>query len=298
MKNKLIYLLSLLIVLALYSCNQNEKSDSVVNQVEITKIEISEQEYLSDIIGMESIDTTKELSIYGEVIDGNFNITITRTSENDKSVTGEVFVNGIFACHSLELPWKNNASYISSIPSGTYDAILRYDKADKWRLQLLNVPGRSGIQLHVGNWPTQIEGCVLVGDQVYNYKNELRNSVQAYNRIKEQFYGTRNPTSTPDVDITVTIKYNAGRTVFDNGRTDHNRNKYTYIKQAIWQDGHPANPTPTNWKEYKRDLKHVYMKDPDGSMHLRISLFGGNSEYAFNINGPWRRSSSSYSRTN
>ncbi|WP_430416849.1 DUF5675 family protein [Marinobacter adhaerens] len=160
-----------------------------------------------------------------------FEIEIKRTSHNSNSITGELHVNGKFVSHTLELPYKNNESYVSSIPAGTYDAYLRYDKDDKWRLQLEDVPNRSGIQIHIGNWPSQIEGCVLVGTKVINSTDTLEGSEEAYKRLKRAFYAMSNPTtspnppdlevfsadnpiSSPDVRVTVEISYYPTRTTF------------------------------------------------------------------------------------
>src|SRR4051794_965885 len=61
-------------------------------------------------------------------------ITIKRTYfEAGRCTTGELFVNGRFVAHTLELPWRNNASYVSSIPDGTYRAILRWENPLGWR---------------------------------------------------------------------------------------------------------------------------------------------------------------------
>jgi Family of unknown function (DUF5675) len=145
-----------------------------------------------------------------------FAITVFRTSENSNSVTGELYVNQQFISHTLELPWHGNKSYISSIPPGTYNGWLRYDKPlDRWRIQLDNVPMRPGIQIHIGNRPFQIQGCLVVGDKVFNTQNRLEDSAKAYARLKNKFYGTDNPISTPDKSITVTVTYNPARTEFN-----------------------------------------------------------------------------------
>ncbi|WP_422351529.1 DUF5675 family protein [Flagellimonas sp.] len=210
----------------------------------------------------------------------NWVLKIKRTSYNTNSVTGELFIKNMFICHTLELPWQQNRSYISSIPSGIYDAFLRYDKNDKWRLQLKNVPNRTGIQIHIGNYPSQIQGCVLVGEKVYNAKNSLANSAQAYNKIKRAFYGTDSPNSTPDVKIKVQIEYNHGRT------------KFISERGSIWehQDGENwlDTYTPHKYTEYDRDLKHIYLLSIDKDMHQRFPLFGGVKEYKY-FDGPWEK---------
>ncbi|RXM52933.1 hypothetical protein BOQ64_00520 [Chryseobacterium sp. CH25] len=119
---------------------------------------------------------------------------------------GYLIANGKSICYTLELPWKDNLNNISCIPIGTYKGILRYDKKDGWRIQLDNVPNRTGVQIHMGNYTTQIEGCVLVGTDAKVENCSVLNSSAAYVKLKEAFYGTNNPNSTPNKKITVTFK--------------------------------------------------------------------------------------------
>ncbi|WP_316747601.1 DUF5675 family protein [Pedobacter gandavensis] len=221
----------------------------------------------------------------------DFTLTIIRTSENIGSTTGELFINGNFVCHTLELPWQNNASYISSIPAGTYTARIRYDKKDQWRVQLNNVPNRSGVQLHIGNYPSQIQGCVLVGDEVYNKENRIAGSEIAFNRLRSEFYGTTGePISSPDVDIKVEIKYTVARTKFIN---EYNV-EWEYAKDDIWLYG----PERLVNNEYKRDLKFIYIKYRGPNTYYRFPIHGGIWEYASKKDGPWDSAEVYYRREN
>jgi hypothetical protein len=217
----------------------------------------------------------------------DFNILIVRTSYNSGSTTGELFVNGKFIAHTLELPWENNRSYISAIPAGKYTAHLRYDKNDKWRLQLDNVPNRTGVQLHIGNYPSQIQGCVLVGDEVFNESNKIEKSGSAYNRLKTEFYGSATPNTTPDKQIQVTIKYNIGRTELVN-KTGV---VWRHADTNIWLQG----PERLENKEYKRDLKYIYIKYRGPNFYFRFPIHGGRSEFANQANGPWTQSDDEFS---
>lgn len=65
---------------------------------------------------------------------------------------------------SLELPWKENQNSISCIPKGIYKVTTTYSqkyKKDMW--QVMDVPNRSGVRIHGGNYYTDIEGCILLG---------------------------------------------------------------------------------------------------------------------------------------
>lgn len=73
-----------------------------------------------------------------------------------------------FGCLTLELPYDDNKNGVSCIPEGVYDWIKIPATAKiPYEHILLNVPGRSGICIHVGNYASlkksDVQGCVLVG---------------------------------------------------------------------------------------------------------------------------------------
>lgn len=72
----------------------------------------------------------------------------------------------IYTCKTLELPWKLNQRMISCIPADEYivskrpaHALRKYE-----HFIINNVPGRSYILIHAGNYNWHTLGCVLVGD--------------------------------------------------------------------------------------------------------------------------------------
>lgn len=207
-------------------------------------------------------------------------ITIVRTSENGRSTTGELFVDGRFVAHTLELPWRNNQSYISAIPAGSYSAHLRFDKPDGWRLQLDNVPGRSGVQLHVGNYPSQIEGCVLVGLAVVNAENRLEASVEAYDRLRAAFYGGVDARTSPDKQVRVTINYHPRRTEL---RASAGAS-WLYDGSGKWYYG----PDRLLQNEYRRDMSWIYIKYHGPNFFMRFPIHGGAvSQFSSRRDGPW-----------
>ncbi|WYZ18476.1 DUF5675 family protein [Flavobacterium soyae] len=109
-------------------------------------------------------------------------------------------------CYTLELPWADNLNNISCIPPGQYNGVLRYDKPDGWRIQLEDVPERTGVQIHVGNYTSEIQGCILLGQDAKLENCSVQNSSKAYSKLKKAFYGTDTPTSTPNKKIIVTFK--------------------------------------------------------------------------------------------
>lgn len=135
-----------------------------------------------------------------------FKLTIARKYKGDKCTSGYLAVNGDVIAYALELPWKNNAPLISAIPDGTYPGTLRYDHADRWRIELSGVPGRTSVQIHTGNTPDDTEGCILVGLKLGADLCSVVDSKKAYDALRTAFYGSANPTATPNKAITVAVE--------------------------------------------------------------------------------------------
>jgi len=76
--------------------------------------------------------------------------------------------NHLFSCNVLELPWANNAYQKSCIPEGEYRLTKRYSGRFGWHFQVNNVPDRSGILQHAGNYTSDILGCQLPGSKFTN----------------------------------------------------------------------------------------------------------------------------------
>lgn len=137
----------------------------------------------------------------------DFVVEIARKYQSDLCTSGYLAVDGKVIAYTLELPWRGNKPLISSIPTGAYTGTLRYDHADAWRIELVGVPGRSNIQIHIGNFTSDIQGCVLVGSEVSPDLCALKagTSARAYAALKAAFYGTSTPSATPDKRIVVKV---------------------------------------------------------------------------------------------
>ena len=68
--------------------------------------------------------------------------------------------------YCIELPDRDNEKNISRIPSKIYKARKRWSQKFSWHIELLDVPNRSYILIHSGNYFTQTEGCILVGSEL------------------------------------------------------------------------------------------------------------------------------------
>ena len=119
----------------------------------------------------------------------NYRIEIAREKKNNVCILGSLSINGEFACYTLELPWRKNANDISCIPIGKYRGFIRNDIRKQgikgFKIQLKGVPDRVGIQIHIGNWPHQTEGCILVGTTRAN--NMVGKSADALRILKNRF---------------------------------------------------------------------------------------------------------------
>lgn len=79
---------------------------------------------------------------------------------------GEVFMGtkSIFGFKTLELPWLNNQQQVSCIPEGEYEVVKRHSPKYKNHFHVTEVPGRSWILIHSGNFYSDILGCILPGN--------------------------------------------------------------------------------------------------------------------------------------
>lgn len=94
-------------------------------------------------------------------------LTLTRSPSTEHGTFGS-----LLTYHTLELPWRNNASRISCIPAGIYSCIWRVSSKFGWVFEVTNVPSRSGILIHPANFAadkskpelkSELLGCIALG---------------------------------------------------------------------------------------------------------------------------------------
>jgi len=108
------------------------------------------------------------------------NVTVIRKTRTKESTTGEMYINDIFFCYTLE-DFDRDANRDgdiddageekvygeTAIPSGTYKMVLSMSNRFKRILpEILNVKGFKGIRIHRGNYAKDSHGCILVGESV------------------------------------------------------------------------------------------------------------------------------------
>ena len=113
-----------------------------------------------------------------------------RDEDNGLSTIGRLYCEGDFLCFTLEDPWNENSKGISCIPKGCYELYTKtygryYDKYNVPIPILRDVPGRSEILIHPGNFPEDTRGCILVGDAKAD--NAVWNSVKTWKHLLPVF---------------------------------------------------------------------------------------------------------------
>lgn len=97
-------------------------------------------------------------------------------------------------CFTLEPPWKDNANGQSCIPEGTYDCnIATNRKLHSGQIVdetlEVQVPGRSGILFHIGNYARDTTGCILLGYSADVQIRAISASTPAFRHFVEKLKG-------------------------------------------------------------------------------------------------------------
>ena len=85
-------------------------------------------------------------------------------------------------CVTLELPWLNNQHNISCIIAGVFTSQRYFSPEHGYEVfRLINVPNRNFVELHIGNFPKDSLGCILLGTS-YG-QNSIVDSTDAFNKF-------------------------------------------------------------------------------------------------------------------
>lgn len=113
-----------------------------------------------------------------------------RDRQDGQATLGRLFVDGRQLCFTLERPWLDNQRGVSCIPEGVYHGAIQPSPHFKRDLpELLDVPGRSQILIHVGNYVTDSQGCILVGLHRDDVNRTLSNSRAAVELVLDALAG-------------------------------------------------------------------------------------------------------------
>ena len=89
---------------------------------------------------------------------------LVRDVSDEHAVQGRLYLDGELLCYTLERPWLDNKRGASCIPTGVSQGAVQHSPHFQRDLpELLDVPGRSQILMHVGNTIADSQGCILLG---------------------------------------------------------------------------------------------------------------------------------------
>lgn len=120
---------------------------------------------------------------------------LTRKNRTELSTIGDLSIDGVFFCHTLEdkdrglnsnmpLPdiMKVKVKGETCIPTGTYKIIYVWSDKHQRKLWLLvGVKGFVGIEIHIGNYPKDTLGCLLLGNGIGT--DRITESTIAFNKF-------------------------------------------------------------------------------------------------------------------
>lgn len=104
-------------------------------------------------------------------------ILVNRTVRTGNSTIGDFSVNGTFFSYCLEPTDRGLNSEMTlaeiaaikvpdhtCIPIGTYGVVAYFSPKRGYKVPLLvNVPGFSAVEIHIGNYPADTDACLLLG---------------------------------------------------------------------------------------------------------------------------------------
>jgi hypothetical protein len=152
-------------------------------------------------------------------------LSLVRYSDNGKSTLGILFIDGKFACYTLEDTFRKEKVFGETrIPTGEFRVELRntggmnekyssrYGDLHRGMLWIKDVPNFEYIYIHKGNDIHDTSGCILVGDQANNNNLDegfMGMSKQAYDRIYPVISGELIAGKSVTITVTSEVQINA-----------------------------------------------------------------------------------------
>lgn len=112
-------------------------------------------------------------------------VKLCRVEESFRGTFGVLIICDLAFCVTLELPHKQNAPFISSIPAGQYLCKKTESHTYGTIFEVTNVPNRSRILFHAGNFAEDTSGCILIAQhfgKLYG-KRAILNSGRTFSKF-------------------------------------------------------------------------------------------------------------------
>lgn len=140
-------------------------------------------------------------------------LTLNRAYFGPEYTIGELSIDGKYFCDTLEETYRDLSKEKkvpgqTAIPFGTYSVTLdvvspRFKNSGAYAFcrgklpRLLNVPYFEGILIHIGNYPKDTDGCILVGKNTV--KGAVMESTSTFRKLYEVLRTAHEP-------ITIEVK--------------------------------------------------------------------------------------------
>ena len=92
----------------------------------------------------------------------------------------------VFESYSMELPWKNNKSFISCIPEGSYKCEITSSPIYGFVFEVTGVESRSHVLIHPLNYVIQSEACIGLGKKLVDLNNDNLNDITSSKKTVQE----------------------------------------------------------------------------------------------------------------
>ena len=131
-------------------------------------------------------------------------ITVIRQIFDDACTMGTMSVDDIFQCYTLEPPNKPGIDPIAPkgcVPLGIYGVSITFSPHFNRDMPLINdIPNFEDVRIHMGNFPSNTEGCCLVGET--QGKDAILQSVAAFDPLFTKIQDAINSGDTVTIEYT------------------------------------------------------------------------------------------------
>ena len=129
-------------------------------------------------------------------------IEVRRDLYTNQSTQGELFLDDVHECYTLEPAWKTDGSKPRAINNGTFPLTIRWSYDHNRHLpHVENVPDFTAIEQHIGNKPPDTKGCTLVGQTRGPQPDWIGMSTPAHAQLMNKYFAVavlRNPEEKDD----------------------------------------------------------------------------------------------------